>query len=56
MNKGFIFSAKRTDHDRMCMYEGCYYYDPQAKNFCCTACSCDANDSSRLNKEAVDEK
>ena len=52
--KNFEFTAKRSDHNRECMYIGCYYYDPNATTFCCGACSCssDAYDASRLVKEA----
>ncbi len=49
--KNFKFIVKRSDHNRKCKFEKCYYYNPNAKTFCCDACSSDAFDDARLKKE-----
>ena len=38
-------------YQRICKYEGCFYYHPEAKSYCCAACSSDAYDVERLKKE-----
>lgn len=37
--------------DRVCKYEGCHYYHPDALVYCCSACASDDHDSYMLREE-----
>jgi len=37
--------------ERECKYPGCFYYNKNAKTYCCAACSGDDYDRERLHKE-----
>lgn len=34
-------------NERKCKYKKCFYYEPDAKHFCCDACASDDHDSKK---------
>jgi len=49
-----ILKERKKENKRICKYPNCYYHSSAAKTYCCAACSADAYDDERLEKEELE--